>query len=144
MHLIGEIKSGMTDRKNRIRVPPQMRIRSSRLCLTNTWKRDVWRFKRFNYQCIFQLENVWCIMLLTSVSCFSKRTWQESSLPCPAQIILVVIRDGRYLLCLHCCWLRIGTWTSWTIAGSPPPSEVRPHPTTVPVLPAKSAPEKSV
>lgn len=70
-------------------------------------------------------------------------TWHESSAPFPAHSMLPVMRDGRYFICRHCWRLRMGTCTSWTSAGSVPPSDVRPHPITVPTRPAGSVPESS-
>jgi len=64
-----------------------------------------------------------------------QQTWQESSTPFPAQIILAVILCGRYFEALHCASDRIGTWTSWTTSARFPPSDKRPQPGTVPNFP---------
>lgn len=52
--------------------------------------------------------------------------------------IFGVMRDDRYFMFRH--WLsdNIGTRTCCTIAGRDPPSDVRPQPTAMPVLPAGS------
>lgn len=55
--------------------------------------------------------------------------------------MLFVILDALYFNPRHCCSDKIGTRTSCTIAGSCPPSEVLPQPTTMPSLPAGSIPE---
>lgn len=52
--------------------------------------------------------------------------------------IFDVIRDARYFMLRHWSSVKIGTSTCWTNAGSVPPSEVRPQPTTVPNWPAGS------
>lgn len=54
--------------------------------------------------------------------------------------ILLVILEALYFMPRHWVRDRMGTLTSWTTAGSCPPSEVRPHPTTTPCFPAGSIP----
>lgn len=49
-----------------------------------------------------------------------------------------VILDERYFMLRHCDNVKMGTRTCWTIPGNAPPSEVRPHPTAIPVFPAGS------
>lgn len=54
--------------------------------------------------------------------------------------MLLVIRDALYFIPRHWLSVRMGTRTSCTIAGSCPPSDVRPQPTTTPSLPDGSIP----
>lgn len=49
-----------------------------------------------------------------------------------------VILDARYFMPLHWSSVKTGTLTCCSIPGSDPPSEVLPHPTTVPVFPEGS------
>lgn len=49
--------------------------------------------------------------------------------------MFAVILDDRYFIFLHCANVRIGTLTCCTMPGNAPPSDVRPQPTAIPVLP---------
>lgn len=69
---------------------------------------------------------------------FIKPTWQESCVPFPAQTMLLVILDALYFIFRHSDSDRMGTFTCCATAARFPPSEVLPHPTTVPVFPEKS------
>lgn len=51
--------------------------------------------------------------------------------------IFAVILDDRYFILLHCANVRMGTLTCCTIPGKAPPSDVRPQPTAIPVLPVQ-------
>lgn len=49
--------------------------------------------------------------------------------------MLGVILDARYFIPLHCSSVSTGTSTCCKMPGSDPPSDVLPHPTTVPIFP---------
>lgn len=69
---------------------------------------------------------------------FIKPTWQESWVPFPAQTMLLVILEALYFIFRHSDRDRMGTFTCCATEARFPPSEVLPHPTTVPVFPEKS------
>ena len=123
------------------RTPPRQTANSH--CYTGSPRRRENEGSHMNHSCSFAILQAPKRTQMKLKRCASD-TWQESSLPFPAQSMFAVILEGLYLVLLHSCWVSMGTWTSCTTEANCPPSEVRPQPTTVPNFPAGSTPGKQL